>query len=197
MLPWLAYWYDGGRPSGCWGFMLSEVVEADAAGAVEVDDGGWWEELLEVRLLVADEVPLEAEAEAAGALGVRVLVEAVLDVCWGAGLSLLGLRVEPTSLRNREFMEDMQRGAFLAGACRGRGEEGEGGESEGGRKGGWAWDWVGRREEAAAAAGNAGEIGDGGGSHVSGQARSGKHGEAQAGRQTGRRVGLRQRRWRW
>lgn len=163
--------------------MLSEVVEADAAGAVEVDDGGWWEELLEVRLLVADEVPLEAEAEAAGALGVRVLVEAVLDVCWGAGLSLLGLRVEPTSLRNREFMEDMQRGAFLAGACRGRGEEGEGGESEGGRKGGWAWDWVGRREEAAAAAGNAGEIGDGGGSHVSGQARSGKHGEAQAGRQ--------------
>jgi hypothetical protein len=29
-------------------------------------------------------------------------------------LSLLGLRVEPTSLRKREFMDDIQRGAFLA-----------------------------------------------------------------------------------
>lgn len=99
--------------------MANEVVEADAAGAVEVDDGGWWEEV-DVRLVAADEVPLDDEA--AGAVGVRVVVE-LFFAAWGTVLSLLGLRVEPTSLRKREFMEDIQRGAFLAVAWEGRGEE--------------------------------------------------------------------------
>jgi hypothetical protein len=75
--------------------MAREVVEAEAAGAVEVDEGVCWE-VLEARLVAAEEVPLD---EAAGPWGVR---------------SLLGLRVEPTSLRKREFMDDIQRGAFLA-----------------------------------------------------------------------------------
>ena len=101
--------------------MANEVVDADAAGAVEVDDGGWWEEV-EVRLVAADEVPFE---EAAGAAGVRVVVEVLFFAACGTALSLLGLRVEPTSLRKREFMDDIQRGAFLAGAWRGRGEEGK------------------------------------------------------------------------
>ena len=53
---------------------------------------------------------------AGGAAAVRVVVEPVFfaDCCCGTVLSLLGLRVEPTSLRNREFMDDIQRGAFLA-----------------------------------------------------------------------------------
>lgn len=99
--------------------MFTEVLEAEAAGAVP--EGCWWEEL-EVRLLAADEVPLEAEA--VGAEGVRVLVEGVLEACCcGTDLSLLGLRVEPTSLRKREFMDDIQRGAFLAEERKRRGEE--------------------------------------------------------------------------
>lgn len=110
--------------------MFNEVVEADAAGAVEVEEGGWCEEL-EVRLVPADEVPLEG----AGA-GVRVVVEEeFLEDCWGV-LSLLGLRVEPTSLRKREFMDDIQRGAFLAVAWRGRGEESGAGRGRGRAEGG-------------------------------------------------------------
>jgi len=41
--------------------MANDVVDADAAGAVEVDEGGCCEEV-EVRLVPADEVPLEEEA---------------------------------------------------------------------------------------------------------------------------------------
>ena len=32
-MPWLAYWYDGGRPSGCWGFMGSDAVDTEGFGA--------------------------------------------------------------------------------------------------------------------------------------------------------------------
>ena len=104
--------------------MANDVVDADAAGAVEVDEGGCCEDV-EVRLVPADEVPLEEEAAAAGCwAGGRVVVE-VFFAEEGRALSLLGLRVEPTSLRKREFMDDIQRGAFLAGAWRGRGEEGK------------------------------------------------------------------------
>ena len=104
--------------------MASDVVEADAAGAVEVDEGGCCEDV-EVRLVPAEEVPFDEEEAAAGCwAGVRVVVE-VFFAAGGRDLSLLGLRVEPTSLRKREFMDDIQRGAFLAGAWRGRGEEGE------------------------------------------------------------------------
>lgn len=105
--------------------MANDVVDVDAAGAVEVDEGGCCEDV-EARLVPADEVPLEEEAAAAAAgcwAGVRVVVE-VFFAEGGRDLSLLGLRVEPTSLRKREFMDDIQRGAFLAGAWRGRGEEG-------------------------------------------------------------------------
>lgn len=105
--------------------MANDVVDADAAGAVEVDEGGCCEDV-EARLVPADEVPLEEEAAVAAAgcwAGVRVVVE-VFFAEGGRDLSLLGLRVEPTSLRKREFMDDIQRGAFLAGAWRGRGEEG-------------------------------------------------------------------------
>ena len=104
--------------------MANEVVDADAAGAVEVDEGGCCEDV-EVRLVPAEEVPFDEEEAAAGCwAGVRVVVE-VFFAAGGRDLSLLGLRVEPTSLRKREFMDDIQRGAFLAGAWRGRGEEGK------------------------------------------------------------------------
>lgn len=93
-----------------------------AADAVFDAAGCCWEEEFDVRLVLADEVPLD-EAEAVGAEGVRVLVEVFFAFCWGMDFSLLGLRVEPTSLRKREFMDDIQRGAFLAVAWRGRGEE--------------------------------------------------------------------------
>ena len=104
--------------------MANDVVDADAAGAVEVDEGGCCEDV-EVRLVPADEVPFEEEEAAAAGCwaGVGVVVEVFFAV-GGRDLSLLGLRVEPTSLRKREFMDDIQRGAFLAGAWRGRGEEG-------------------------------------------------------------------------
>lgn len=59
--------------------MFNDVVEALAAGAVLVDEGGCWEEF-EVTLVLADEVPLE-EAEAAAGAGVRVLVEVFFAVC--------------------------------------------------------------------------------------------------------------------
>ena len=103
--------------------MASEVVDAEAAGAVEVDEGGCCDDEFEVRLVLLEEVLLD---EAAGG-AVRVVEEAVFfaGCCCGTVLSLLGLRVEPTSLRKREFMDDIQRGAFLAGAWRGRGEEGK------------------------------------------------------------------------
>jgi len=106
--------------------MANDVVDADAAGAVEVDEGGCCEDE-EARLVPADGVPLE---EGAGWVLVRVVVEVFFADC-GRDLSLLGLRVEPTSLRKREFMDDIQRGAFLAVAWRGRGEEEKvGGDSE-------------------------------------------------------------------
>ena len=59
-LPWLAYWYDGGRPSGCCppGFIVAnEVEDADgAAGAGELEfcDCDVAVELTDV---AADEVP--------------------------------------------------------------------------------------------------------------------------------------------
>lgn len=92
--------------------MASEVVDAEAAGAVEVDEGGCCDDEFDVRLVLLEEVLLD---EAAGG-AVRVVEEAVFfaGCCCGTVLSLLGLRVEPTSLRKREFMDDIQRGAFLA-----------------------------------------------------------------------------------
>jgi hypothetical protein len=89
--------------------MAREVVEAEAAGAVEVDEGVCCE-VFEARLVAAEEIPFD---EAAAPWGVRVVVELFFPAC-GTALSLLGLRVEPTSLRKREFMDDIQRGAFLA-----------------------------------------------------------------------------------
>lgn len=60
---------------------MSEVDEAEGLfGAEVLEEGGWFEEL-EVTLLAADEVPLEVEAEAAGAEGVRVLDEVVFGIC--------------------------------------------------------------------------------------------------------------------
>lgn len=141
--------------------LFSEVVEAEAAGAVP--EGCWEEELLEARLVAAEEVPLEAEV--VGAEGVRVEVEGVLEACCcGTDLSLLDLRVEPTSLRKREFMDDIQRGAFLA---EGRKQKKKRREGEGG---------VGfsRREEVLAWVQAAGEIGHGAG----GSQRSVRHGQA-------------------
>lgn len=56
LLPWLAYWYDGGRPSGCcgfWlGFMASEVVDEAAAGMDGGEDCEVDAEGVEVPLLV-------------------------------------------------------------------------------------------------------------------------------------------------
>ena len=38
-VPALAYWYDGGRPSGCCGFMTaSEVVDAAGFGGADACD---------------------------------------------------------------------------------------------------------------------------------------------------------------
>ena len=45
--------------------MANDVVDADAAGAVEVDEGGCCEDV-EVRLVPADEVPFDEEAAAGG-----------------------------------------------------------------------------------------------------------------------------------
>jgi hypothetical protein len=45
--------------------MASEVVDADAAAGVELEAGGWCEEL-EVRLVEAEEVPFDEAAAAAG-----------------------------------------------------------------------------------------------------------------------------------
>jgi hypothetical protein len=106
VLPVLAYWYEGGRPSGAeLGFIASEVVEAAAglaglAGGVELALAavvfGAEESWDEVALLArSDEVavPLTAgEEAAAGACADRLVVlllEAATDV-------LLLLRFEPT-----------------------------------------------------------------------------------------------------
>lgn len=91
----LAYWYEGGRPSGCWGFIADSEVD-EAAGlefvfvfvgvgllvlavavvavlTVGTDDCDWDE----VMLFAADEAPLTAggccAAVAVG--GERLLVE--------------------------------------------------------------------------------------------------------------------------
>jgi len=98
----LAYWYDGGRPSGCWGFMASEVDDAladccDETGAVAAAGGL---------------VPLVLGG---GLGGARVEVEAVewrgalaeAEVLCEATDWLLLLRVEPTNLRKRWFMDDI------------------------------------------------------------------------------------------
>lgn len=65
MFPWLAYWYDGGRPSGCcgfWlGFMASEVVDEAAAGK-DTDGGDECEEVA----IDGVEVPLLVEGAAGG-----------------------------------------------------------------------------------------------------------------------------------
>lgn len=99
--PVLAYWYDGGRPSGCWGlFMASDVDDAD----------GVWAPLACEEAAVA----VLAAIEAAPPLvtGVRLggvddrfcaLAEACEATDW-----LLDLRVEPTSLRKRWFIDDME-----------------------------------------------------------------------------------------
>lgn len=99
------------------------MLETEAVGGTEVaDDEGWCDEA-EVTLLAVEEVPLEGGLWAA-APGVSVPEEEV-----GALLTelLLDLRVEPTSLRKREFIDDIQRGAFLAAQAKRR-EGGEGAE---------------------------------------------------------------------
>ena len=58
------------------------------------------------------------------------MVEVFFGAC-GTDFSLLGLRVEPTSLRNREFMDDIQRGAFLAVAWEGGARKQAGGKRRG------------------------------------------------------------------
>ena len=101
------------------------MVEAEAVGGTEVaDDEGWCDEA-EVTLVAAEEVPFEGGLWAA-APGVRVPDEEV-GALWTE--LLLDLRVEPTSLRKREFIDDIQRGAFLtAQAKRRKGRWGEGAE---------------------------------------------------------------------
>lgn len=103
-LPWLAYWYEGGRPSGCWGLLgfmgAREVLDADACWAVEALEAESCEEVVEVVLAAADDeggwAPLVLGAE----VGAARLVEELLV----ATLLLLDLRVEPTSLLNLELM---------------------------------------------------------------------------------------------
>jgi len=80
----------------------------------------------EVTLLAALEVPLVA-AGALTPLGVRVEELLWLLACWLMEVLLLDRRVEPTSLRKREFMDDdIQKVAFLAEQGKQEGEE-EGG----------------------------------------------------------------------
>lgn len=111
--------------------MASEVEEADGAEAAGTAaagccEGGCGDEE-ELTLLAALEVvPLVAALLAPTPLGVRVVVELVwLVACWLMLVLLLDLRVLPTSLRKREFMDDdIQKVAFLAeqanGGRRGR-----------------------------------------------------------------------------
>lgn len=97
--------------------MASEVDEADGAGAPGAAAvgccGGCCDEA-EVTLLAALEVPLVA-AGAETPLGVRVVELLWLLACWLMEVLLLERRVDPTSLRKREFMDDdIQKVAFLA-----------------------------------------------------------------------------------
>ena len=113
-----AYWYDGGRPSGCpppcCGFIASEVVEAFALGMAAVPCGvgaGAAEELTEeaevVEAAVGVAVPLVLAAAVEDELvgGERLEVEAVACELtdW-----FDDRRVEPTSFRKRWFIEDME-----------------------------------------------------------------------------------------
>ena len=86
LLPALAYWYDGGRPSGCCGFIASEVDEAAglafgfefAALVFALAAGVEACECDEVVLLAADEaVPLVVGAETA-VEGLRLALEDLL-----------------------------------------------------------------------------------------------------------------------
>jgi len=122
-VPVLAYWYEGGRPNGCCGFMPDwrDVVEAEgpwgACEAVGCDDAGGG---IPVEEVAEEATPLVGAAAA----GVVVVVVVVLEVelggarllelgleeeFWEVVLWLLALRVEPpTSLRKRWFIEDME-----------------------------------------------------------------------------------------
>lgn len=109
--------------------MASEVDEADGAGAagaavVGCCGGGGCCDEPEVTLLAALEVPLVA-AGAPTPLGVRVVELLWLLACWLMEVLLLDRRVDPTSLRKREFMDDdIQKVAFLAEQGKQEGEEG-------------------------------------------------------------------------
>lgn len=117
-MPVLAYWYEGGRPNGCCGFMPDgrDVVEAEgpwgACEAVGCDDAGGG--------IPVEEAAEEATPLVGAAAGVVVVVEVELggarllelgleEEFWEVVLWLLALRVEPpTSLRKRWFIEDME-----------------------------------------------------------------------------------------
>ena len=114
----MAYWYEGGRPSGCCGGFIGarDVVEAAGlpltvvlfvgAAARVFTVGTELCDCEELMLLAADEaVPLVVGGAAFELGGERLVFEALEGVAEGL---LLDLRVEPTSLRKRVFMEDME-----------------------------------------------------------------------------------------
>ena len=116
-VPVLAYWYDGGRPSGCCGgFIVGREAVEEAAGLVLVlgllaaaavfTVGMELCDCEEVILLAADEaVPLVVGAAVFELCGERFAVE-LLDT----GVVLLeDLLVEPASLARKFFIEvDME-----------------------------------------------------------------------------------------
>lgn len=135
VLPALAYWYDGGRPSGWLGFMAASDVDEAAAAAlaggvgVELGWGGCWE-WAEVVLAAETLVPL-VEGGAAVEVGGLRLVE---EEFWVLVDWLLVLRVEPTSLRKREFIDvDDMEDPCVAATAGGR----QVGRSGGVRQAGW------------------------------------------------------------
>lgn len=117
-VPVLAYWYDGGRPSGAlpW-FMASEVVEAAGGGEVVGLVGPElvvvkvgtevWEELVLLILSAGPVVPLAMGAAAGGEATAAADGGGVERLVWEELLVAAcdeDLRVEPTSFRNLVFI---------------------------------------------------------------------------------------------
>jgi hypothetical protein len=110
LLPAFAYWYDGGRPSGCCcGFMGREVdeAEADRFGGAEAAAGAGCVDEAEVEVVLAaleadvPFVPLVLAGGCGGGGGDRFWVLA--EFCEATEL-LLDRRVEPTSFLKRAFI---------------------------------------------------------------------------------------------